>query len=178
MKLSTYLNKSAGKLFFMSKRATIQLHVKGDKNTILILGQRKTMYSSIARHLSRKYPPTKNKNIDMQQERNRKIMKTKAYHTFGTIPKYNRKIVKIEATSVPLKHIIHDRSFSQLDTGIALKSGAVKLFVCLIYIENSITLQRIRKMCSLSHFLFHKWYIFPINYIVQMCKKFIHVPKQ
>jgi hypothetical protein len=38
-------------------------------------------------------------------------MKYKIYHTVGTFPKYNRKIVETGETRY-LLHIIHDRSFT------------------------------------------------------------------
>jgi len=44
-------------------------------------------------------------------------MKSKKYHTVGTAPNSNRKIVK--------RGKIHDRSLSWLDTGISIKSGRV-----------------------------------------------------
>ena len=53
-------------------------------------------------------------------------MKAKKYHTVGTIPKFNRKIVERGQIDNPNTQI-HDLSLSWLGTGTLIKSGRVKL---------------------------------------------------
>ena len=53
-------------------------------------------------------------------------MKNKKYHTVGTIPKSNTKIVENDKIVAPNTQI-HDRSLSWLGTDISIKSGRVKL---------------------------------------------------
>jgi hypothetical protein len=44
------------------------------------------------------------------------------YHTVGTVPKSNQKIIETKAKAIPLAHI-HNHSLSWLDTGTLIKSG-------------------------------------------------------
>jgi hypothetical protein len=53
-------------------------------------------------------------------------MKTKKYHTVGTIPKSNLKKVEGDKIDTPNTQI-HDCSFSLLGTVTSIKSGEVKL---------------------------------------------------
>jgi len=53
-------------------------------------------------------------------------MKNKQYHTVGTVPNSNRKIVERVKSDTPNAHI-HDCSLSRLGTDISIKSGGVKL---------------------------------------------------
>jgi hypothetical protein len=48
------------------------------------------------------------------------------YHTVGTVPKPNRKIVERAKINTP-NSLIHDHSLPWLGTGTLLKSGGVKL---------------------------------------------------
>ena len=52
-------------------------------------------------------------------------MKSKTYHTFGTTPIMNRKIVYRGHIDTPNTHI-HDRSLHWLGTGISIKGDGVK----------------------------------------------------
>ena len=54
-------------------------------------------------------------------------MKNKKYHTFGTTPSSNIKIVGRVKIDTPNTEI-QDRSISWLGTGISIKSGGVQLF--------------------------------------------------
>jgi len=53
-------------------------------------------------------------------------MKSKKYHTVGTISKFNRKIVESGTINIPNTEI-HDCTLSWLSTGTSIKSGGVKL---------------------------------------------------
>ena len=53
-------------------------------------------------------------------------MKSKKYHTFGTIPKSNIKIAERSKIDIPNPQV-HDCSFSWLGTCTSIKSGGVKL---------------------------------------------------
>ena len=55
-----------------------------------------------------------------------KTKNKKKYHTVGTVPNSNRKIVERGTTDTPNRQL-HDRSLSWLGTGISIKSGGVKL---------------------------------------------------
>jgi hypothetical protein len=56
-------------------------------------------------------------------------MKNRKYHTFGTVPKSNRKSLK-GSKSILLTHkYIFDRSLSWLCTGTSITSGRVKCFM-------------------------------------------------
>jgi hypothetical protein len=51
-------------------------------------------------------------------------MKNKKYHTVGTVPKSNGKIVESGKIDT---HNTHDRSLSWFGSGTSIKSGRVKL---------------------------------------------------
>ena len=53
-------------------------------------------------------------------------MKNKNYHTVGTVPTFNSKIVEKGQIDTPNTQI-HDHSLSWLGTGTSIKSGRVKL---------------------------------------------------
>ena len=55
-------------------------------------------------------------------------MKNKKYHSVGTIPTSNIKIVDIGKVDTPNTQI-HDFSLSWLDTGTSITSGRVKLVI-------------------------------------------------
>jgi hypothetical protein len=55
-------------------------------------------------------------------------VKNKKYHTVGTIPNFDRRIVeKIKFDNLNTQ--IHDRSLSRLGTGTSIKSGGIKLIL-------------------------------------------------
>ena len=49
----------------------------------------------------------------------------KKYHTVGTVPQFNAKMVEMGKINTPNRHI-HDRSLSWLETGTSILSGGVK----------------------------------------------------
>jgi len=53
-------------------------------------------------------------------------MKNKKYHTVGTVPQSNGKIVEKGITDIPSTQI-HDRLLSWLGIGISIKCGGAKL---------------------------------------------------
>ena len=59
----------------------------------------------------------------------------KKYQTLGTVPTFDRKVVKICKFDIPKTHI-HDRSW--LSTGTSIKSDGVKLVYCRFFYSISL----------------------------------------
>jgi hypothetical protein len=59
-------------------------------------------------------------------ELDKNTMKSKTYHTVGTVPKLNRILVETEAKPLNTCYYIYDCSLSCIGTGIAMNSGVVK----------------------------------------------------
>jgi len=55
--------------------------------------------------------------------------KYKKYHTVGTVPKSNKKIVETETKPISLDTHVRRRSLSWLGTGTSVTSGGIKLIV-------------------------------------------------
>ena len=79
-------------------------------------------------------------------------MKNKKYHSVGTIPTSNIKIVDIGKVDTPNTQI-HDFSLSWLDTGTSITSGRVKLVIWTQSFPLS-EMMRSCKCCTQSHYVF------------------------